>query len=115
MDVVQDTWESPHPWLLNAKYNFVDDMKWFEAINHSYSDQFLDAAPKEIDTITRIGAWEKVIKEKGMNILKCTWVFKIKRFPNDLIRKLKGDIVCEGICKSKRWILKKPLHLLSIG
>ena len=56
MDVVDDIWGSPHSWLLSAKYNFSDDMKWFEAMNSSYSDQFLDAAREEIDTLTRIGA-----------------------------------------------------------
>ena len=56
MDVVDDIWESPHSWLLSPKYNFSDDIKWFEAINGSDSDQFLDAPREQIDTLTSIGA-----------------------------------------------------------
>ena len=61
-----------------------------------------------------------------MNVLKSTWAFKIKRFPNGLIRKFKarfcvrGDMQIEGIDFEEtfahvvNWITVRTLLILSV-
>ena len=95
-DPICGTWEEPHPMLLSAKANSSDNPKWFEAMNGPYSDQFSQAARDEIETLSTIGAWTKMKRESWMNVLKSTWAFKIKRFPNGLIRKFKGRFCVRG-------------------
>ena len=43
----------------------------------------------ELNTLEQVEAWEKVIRTKDMNVLESTWEFKIKRFPDGSLRKLK--------------------------
>ena len=40
--------------------------------------------------------WDEVKREEWMNILPGTWAFKIKRFPDGLVRKLKSRWCCRG-------------------
>ena len=48
-------------------------------------------------------AWEVVEQKSEMNVLKSTWAFKLKRYPDGLIKKFKarfcarGDMQLEGI------------------
>ena len=125
MDKTHRTWEVSHPLLLSAKANSADNPKWFEAMNGPYSDQFNDAAREEIETLENIDAWTKIKRANWMNVLKSTWVFKIKRFPNGLIRKFKGrfrvrgDMQVEGIDFDEtfapvvNWITIRTLLVLS--
>ena len=95
-DRVHNTWECTHPLLLSAKANSADNPKWFEAMSGPHADQFAEASREEITTLQDIGAWEKVKRKDWMNVLKSTWAFKIKRFPNGLIRKFKGRFCVRG-------------------
>ena len=111
--------------LLSAKANSDDNPKWFEAMNGPYSDQFADAAREEIKTLEDIDAWDKIKREKWMNVLKSTWAFKVKRFPNGLIRKFKGrfcvrgDMQLEGVDFEEtfapvvNWVTVRTLLVLS--
>ena len=40
--------------------------------------------------------WDEVKREEWMNALPGTWAFKIKRFPDGLVRKLKSRWCCRG-------------------
>jgi hypothetical protein len=50
-----------------------------------------------------MGAWEVVKKTAEMNVIRSTWAFKIKRYPDGLIKKFKarfcarGDMQIEGV------------------
>ena len=50
-----------------------------------------------------MNAWEFVDREDDMNVIKSTWAFKLKRYPDGLIKKFKesfcakGDMQMEGI------------------
>ena len=48
------------------------------------------AAIKEIKPLEDMDAWDIVDKEKGMNILDSIWAFKIKCYPDGLIKKFKA-------------------------
>ena len=101
MNYRHNTWEDPHSLVLSAKSNSSNNPKWFEAMRGPYSDQFREAAKVEIDTLDSIGACTKVKRENWINVLRSTWVFKIKKFPNGLIRKFKGRFCMREICKWK--------------
>ena len=49
--------------LLSSKSNSADSSKWFEAMNGPYSEQFAEAAREEIETLTKINAWNKIKRE----------------------------------------------------
>ena len=111
--------------LLSSKSNSADNPKWFEAMNGPFREQFAEAAGEEIKTLTEINAWDKVKRENWMNVLKSTWAFKIKRYPNGLIRKFKGrfcvrgDMQIEGVdfeetyASVVNWITVRTLLVLS--
>ena len=57
----------------------------------------------EIKTLESMGAWEVVEREEDMNVIRSTWAFKCKRYPDGLIKKFKArfcarsDMQLEGI------------------
>ena len=103
LDTYSDTWEAPHPLLLTAKVSSEDNPNWHQAVNGPFGDQFHEAMETEIATLEELGAWIKVKRVHSMNVIKSTWAFKIKRYPNGLLRKLKarfcvrGDMQIEGV------------------
>ena len=60
------------------------------------SDGFWKAMDIELDTLTRKDAWTVVEHTEEMNVLESTWVFKVKRYPNGTIRKLKARFFVRG-------------------
>ena len=83
----------------------------------AYTDQFTDATVDKIDTLNKIKVWEKFKRTSGMNVLRSTWALKIKRFPNELIRKFKarfyvcGDIPIEGVDFDEKYALQQLILL----
>ena len=57
----------------------------------------------EVDTLVGQWTWESVPRTKGMNVLKSTWAFKLKRLPDGTAYRHKarfcarGDLQKEGI------------------
>eukprot|EP00957_Ditylum_brightwellii_P057974 4395630-Ditylum_brightwellii.AAC.1 len=57
----------------------------------------------EIDTLSGKESWIIAPRTKDMNVLKNTWAFKCKRFPDGRVKKLKarfcarGDMQIEGV------------------
>ena len=62
-----------------------------------YADAFRDAMQIEFDTLDdQMGAWDIVEREPQMNVLSSTWTFKIKRYPDGRIKKLKARFCVRG-------------------
>jgi hypothetical protein len=109
MDVLQDPLdlcidEFPTFALQARKSASADDNpRWNDAMNGPHRDGFLKAQSVEISTLQHMDAWDMVPRPKDTNILDSTWAFKIKRFPDGMIRKLKarfcvrGDQQIEGV------------------
>ena len=122
---LHNTVEQLHPLLLSTKANAEDNPKWFDAMNGPFASQFYEAMVVELTTLEEIGAWTKVVRDKTMNVLKSTWAFKIKRFPNGLVRKFKarycvrGDMQIEGVDFDEtyapvvNWVTVRTLLILS--
>jgi hypothetical protein len=97
-DPYSGTQEDWNPLALAAKANDADadTFTFQEAMNHPNSDGFWEAAKKEIETLLHMDVWEEVDREPWMNVLPSTWAFRIKRFPNGLIRKFKARFCARG-------------------
>ena len=65
-------------------------------MNGPNAEGFWKACEKELDTPEKMGVWEVVKKQHWMNILPSTWAFKVKRYPDGLVRGLKSRFCCRG-------------------
>jgi histone deacetylase 1/2 len=54
------------------------------------------AMQEEINALNKNGTWHLVPYKKGMNIIDCKWVWKIKRKANGSIDRYKGRLVAKG-------------------
>lgn len=87
------------PHLLQAKLSKSDpdNPSWSQAMRSVDSDKWWNAMEIEMNTLeNELKAWRLVKKEEGMNILPCTWAFKIKRFPDGTINKFKARFCVRG-------------------
>ena len=72
-------------------------------MNGPFKEEYWKAACKEIETLVEMEAWEVINRKEGMNVIDSIWAFKLKQFPDGLIKKFKarfcarGDQQLEGI------------------
>ena len=93
-----------HPLFLKAKSEASkhDNPNWKTAMSGEHADKFWEACKVELNTLENMGAWEVVKRTAEMKVIKSTWAFKIKRYPDGLIKKFKarfcarGDMQVEG-------------------
>ncbi len=62
-----------------------------------------------------MGAWEVVDREEGMNVIDSIWAFKLKRYPDGVVKKSRPDSVLVVINNSKELTSLRPMLLLSNG
>ena len=98
-DPMSGTLEDWDPMALAAKANDADTPNWNQAMNGPNAQGFREACQKEIDTLNRMRVWDVVRRESWMNVLPSTWAFKVKRFPDGMIRKLKARFCARGDCQ----------------
>ena len=88
--------EDWHPSLLSVKANSEDLPTWNEAMNGPHKAGFWKAMETEIDTLTRKSCWDIVDRPAGCPVVSSTWAFKIKRYPDGSLRKLKARFCARG-------------------
>lgn len=96
-----------HPFAFAARANAVDTPTYREAMNSEDREQFLEAMKKEMDQLTDMDAFVAVPCQKaiemGRRVIKCTWAFKRKHFPDGSLKKhkarlcVRGDLQTEGV------------------
>ena len=59
-------------------------------MNGPFADEYWKAAVAKIKTLEGMDAWKVVDKTANTNVIDSTWAFKLKRFPDGLIKKFKG-------------------------
>ena len=60
-----------------------------------FSDEYWRAAMNGIETLAKMGCWDVVDRSEGAHIIDSTWAFKIKCYPDGLIKKFKAHFcVC---------------------
>eukprot|EP00956_Cyclotella_meneghiniana_P033325 scaffold95021_cov33-Cyclotella_meneghiniana.AAC.1 len=94
-----------HPLFLKAKSEASkeDNPSWKQAMSGPFKEEYWQAAVKEIETLESMDAWEVVDRTDDMNVIPSIWAFKLKRFPDGMVKKFKarfcarGDKQLEGI------------------
>ena len=107
MDVYQDPLslelDELSPLAFITRASAADNPRFHEAIAGSNKEGFWDAMQVEIDTLAGLNSWDQVKRTHKMNVIPSTWAFKVKRYPDGLVRKLKarfcvrGDTQIEGV------------------
>jgi hypothetical protein len=87
-----------HPLFLKAKAEASkhDNPSWKQAMGGQFADEFWKAAVKEYRTLEEMDAWEVVNRPLHNKVLDIIWAFKIKRFPDGLIKGFKGRVCARG-------------------
>ena len=97
-----------HPLFLKAKSEASkeDNPNWKQAMSGPFKAEFWEAAVKEVETLESMDAWDVIDRDELLendNVIDGTWAFKIKRFPDGMVKKFKarfcarGDQQLEGI------------------
>ena len=96
-----------HPLFLKAHSSASreDNPTWKQATQGKFADAYWKAMELEIATLEALDAWEVVEYDPSSmpNVIKSTWAFKCKRYPDGTIKKFKarfcarGDMQLEGI------------------
>jgi hypothetical protein len=80
------------------------DMRTFhQAVNGPNADDYIEAMKLEVNTLVQQRTWEVIPRTSDVNVLKSTWVFKLKRLPDGTPLKFKarfcarGDLQKEGV------------------
>lgn len=95
-DEINETLEGWNPMALLHKANDADTPNWHQAMNGPNADGFWQACEKEINTLIDMDVWEVVERKPWMKVIPSTWAFKVKRFPDGLVRSLKSRFCCRG-------------------
>ena len=87
-----------HPFFLKAKSaaSKEDNPNWWQAMSGPFADDYWKAAVTEIETLESMRAWDIVDRKDDMNIIDSTWAFKLKRYPDGLIKKFKARFCARG-------------------
>ena len=81
-----------HPLFLKAKASASkeDNSPWWEAMHGPFVDKYWKTAITKVETLEAMNAWEVIDCTKYMNVPQSTWAFKLKRFPDGLIKTFKA-------------------------
>jgi hypothetical protein len=87
-----------HPLFLKAKSEASkeDNPSWKQAMNGPFKAEYWEAAVKEIETLESMGAWEVVDRSEAENVIDSIWAFKLKRFPDGMVKKFKARFCARG-------------------
>jgi hypothetical protein len=88
--------EEWNPALLATKANTEDLPSWEAAMNGPQAAGFLKACEIEIDTLQQKDCWEVTDRPTHRPVVSSTWAFRVKRFPDGAMRKLKARFCARG-------------------
>jgi len=75
---------------------------WQEALNGEHPGEWLESMVKEVTGLQATGTYQEVPRDRAKNILKCKWLFKVKRRP-DGTPIFKSRLVVKG-CSQKQGV-----------
>jgi len=86
-----------HPLFLKAHSaaSKADNPSWREATRGKFAGEYSKEMKLEIATLEAIDAWS-VIDHLDHHVIASTWVFKCKRYPDGLIKKLRAQFCARG-------------------
>ena len=65
-------------------------------MNGPFNEDYWKAAVKELDTLEDIYAWDVVNQTDDMNVIDSISAFKLKRYPDGLVKKFKAHFCARG-------------------
>jgi hypothetical protein len=80
-----------------------DSPSFHQAMNGEYAEQYIQAMQLEVSTLIQQRTWSMIPRTPDLNVLKGTWVFKLKRLPDGSPSRFKarycarGDLQQEGV------------------
>eukprot|EP00956_Cyclotella_meneghiniana_P015936 scaffold24808_cov102-Cyclotella_meneghiniana.AAC.1 len=87
-----------HPLFLKAKSEASkeDNPSWKQAMSGPFKEEYWKAAIKEIETLESMDVWEVVDRTDDTNVIDSIWAFKLKRFPDGMVKKFKARFCARG-------------------
>ena len=65
-------------------------------MNGPFADEYWKAACNELETLEVMVAWDVVGSEDDMNVIRSTWDFQSKQYPDGIIKNLKARFYARG-------------------
>ncbi|GBL79928.1 Retrovirus-related Pol polyprotein from transposon TNT 1-94 [Araneus ventricosus] len=90
----------PARYELNAA-DIVTPQTYEEALNSPQADTWKEAIKEEINSLEKNETWNLVPVPETSNVIRPTWVFKIKYLPNGEIERYKTRLCTKGFCQVK--------------
>ena len=82
--------------VVTRRANKQDNPNCWLAMNGPFREEYWTAACKEIETIEGMDAWDIVDHSEDMNVVNSIWTFKLKYFPDGMIKKFKAQFCARG-------------------
>ena len=73
-----------------------DNLSWKQAMSDSFKEENWKVAVKEIETLESMDVREVVDRTDDMNVIDSIWAFKLKRFPEGMVKKFKARFCARG-------------------
>ena len=86
----------PRVYAAKFKKHDDDNPSWHQAMNGDHAEEYLSAMKQEVVSLITQRTWNYVERQTAPNILKSTWVFKLKRLPDGTPYKFKARFCCRG-------------------
>ena len=93
----------PRVYAAKTQLSDPDSPTFHQAMNGEFAEEYIKAMQLEIATLVQQNTWQAVPRTPDMNVLKGTWVFKLKRLPDGTPSRFKarfcarGDLQREGV------------------
>jgi hypothetical protein len=93
----------PRAYASKAMQNDPDMPTFHQAMNGEFAEEYIKAMHLEIATLVQQRTWKLEPRTPDLNVIKETWVFKLKRLPDGSPSRFKarfcvrGDLLREGI------------------
>ena len=90
--------------IFNLYKVYPDPPTLTEAITGPYKDYFIQAMTQDIKELKQHGTWTIILIKSvsGVHILSSTWAFKVKRFSNGILQKIKAAFYKNGDIQVER-------------
>ena len=93
----------PRVYAAKQRGGDADNPTFQQAMNGPAVEEYIAAMKLEVETLVAQRTWDPIPRTAGMNVLKGTWAFKLKRLPDGTAYRYKarfcarGDLQKEGV------------------
>ena len=88
--------EEINPSILSAAPTSEDTPTWEQAMNGPNAAGFWEACKAELRTLEMLNVFQIVDRRPDMSVVSTVWAFRIKRYPDGSVRKLKARFCARG-------------------